>query len=161
MTYTEPLINQISRFFTSIGFGFILCVLYIAVKALFRVFGKGKASVMASDGVFVVLVSIMSFFFMITANNGQVRLNLVMGQLIGGLVLYFSLGRYVLKLLYIISDVVNSVIKKLLYPVRVYFKAFGNGFKVLFNKLKGLRKIKKEKSKSENKKKIKLLRKSS
>ena len=155
MIYSEPLINQVSRFLTSIGFGFILCVIYIALKILFRVIGKGKASVMASDGVFVLSGSILSFFFMVIENNGQVRLNLVIGQLLGGLVMYFTVGRYILKLTYPVSDAVGVIIRKLLYPIKVYFKAFINVGKRL---LSGLKSKNKQKNKN-NKKKIKLLRK--
>ena len=119
MTYSEPLFNQISRFLDSVGMGFILCGLYIAIKVLFRVLGKGRITVAASDGVFCVLTAFVSFFYMLMENSGTVRFNLVVGQLIGGLLLYFTVGRFILRLLYLLADGVNALIRGILYPIRL------------------------------------------
>ncbi|MBR5826033.1 MAG: spore cortex biosynthesis protein YabQ [Clostridia bacterium] len=119
MIYSEPLFNQISRFLDSVGMGFILCGLYIAVKVLFRIFGKGKITVAVSDGVFCVLTAFVSFFYMLLENSGTVRFNLVVGQLIGGLSLYFTVGRFILRLLYLIADGINALIRGVTYPIRL------------------------------------------
>ena len=119
MIYTEPLFNQISRFLDSVGMGFILCGLYIALKVLFRLFGKGKITVAVSDGVFCVLTAFVSFFYMLLENSGTVRFNLVVGQLIGGLLLYFTVGRFILKLLCLLVDGVNALIRGIVYPIRL------------------------------------------
>ena len=119
MIYSEPLYNQISRFLDSVGMGFIICGLYITLKVLFRAFGKGKITVAVSDGVFCVLTAFVSFFFMLLENSGTVRFNLVVGQLIGGLLLYFTVGRFILRLLYLIADGVNALIRGITYPVRL------------------------------------------
>lgn len=118
MIYSEPLINQISRFLDSVGMGFILCGLYVAVKVLFRLFGKGKITVAVSDGVFCVLTAFVSFFYMILENSGTVRFNLVVGQLIGGLLLYFTVGRFIERLLYLIADGVNALVRAVIYPIK-------------------------------------------
>lgn len=161
MNYSEPLSNQLSVFLTGIGFGFIMCAFYVALKVLFRLFGKGKASVMISDAVFVLAGSIISFFFMIITNSGTVRFNLVVAQLFGGLVIYFTVGRYILRLLYPICDIVHLIVKNILYPVRVYFKSFFNAAQLLFFKLINLRNKKKDKKVSNKKKKLKIIEKSS
>lgn len=122
MIYSEPLYNQISRFLNSIGMGFFLCVLYIAIKALFRVSGKGKITVMVSDGIFCLITAFVSFFYMIIENNGTVRFNLVIGQLIGGLLLYFTFGRLILRILYFVADLINGLLKGITYPVRLIIK---------------------------------------
>ncbi len=122
MTYTEPLANQISHFLDSVGMGFFLCTLYIAVKVIFRVFGKGKISVMLSDGIFCIFTAFISFFYMVMENNGTVRLNLALGQLLGGVLLYFSLGRLIMKILYLIADAINGVLRSVTYPLRCVLK---------------------------------------
>ncbi len=131
MTYSEPLINQISCFLTSVGFGFVMCLLYMSVRLLFRVISKKPWAVMTGDGAFVILASFISFFFMIISNNGLVRLNLIIGQALGGAVMYFAVGRFLMKYLFIICDALHSVIFNILYPVRVYIKAFCNVIKKL------------------------------
>lgn len=117
MIYSEPLSNQISRFLDSVGMGFILCGLYIAVKVIFRIFGKGKISVALSDGVFCLLTAFLSFFYMVMENSGTVRFNLIIGQLLGGLMLYFTVGRLVLKLLCLIADGINGLLRIISYPI--------------------------------------------
>ena len=132
MTYSEPLINQISSLLTSVGFGFVMCLLYMSVRLLFRLISSNTRSVMAGDAVFSVLASFVSFFFMIISNNGQVRLNLILGQVFGGAVMYLTFGRYAMKYLFKLSDLLRRVILNLLYPVRVYIRALFNMLKSVF-----------------------------
>lgn len=161
MIYSEPLGVQISRFLDSVGMGFILCGLYIAVKVLFRLFGKEKISVMLSDGLFCVLTAFVSFFYMIMENSGTVRFNLIVAQLLGGLLLYFTFGRLILKLLYIIADGVNALIRGILYPLRLLAASILKlPVKLIKLPLKLFRKIKRPMKKKMNEnvdKKIKLL----
>ena len=132
MTYSEPLINQVSSLLTSVGFGFVMCLLYMSVRLLFRLISSKRWSVMAGGAVFVLLASFVSFFFMIISNNGQVRLNLILGQAFGGAVLYLTFGRYVMKHLFKLCDLLHRVILSLLYPVRVYIRAIFNMLKSIF-----------------------------
>ena len=157
MNYSEPLSNQLSVFLSGVGFGFILCALYVAVKLLSRVFGKGKTAVMISDAVFVLSATVISFFFMIMINNGEVRFNLIIAQATGGIVIYFTVGRYILRLLYPLCDLIHSVMSKLLYPVRVYLKSFFNAGQLIYFKITNP----KDKKVDNKKKKIKIIQKSS
>ncbi len=151
MTYSEPLINQISHFLSSVGFGFVMCIYYMAVRLFFRILSRKKWALMTGDAFFSVTGSFVSFFFMIIDNNGQVRFNLIIGQLIGALALYFTLGRYLMKPLMKMCDGINSVLSSLFYPVRVYFKALKNTLIGFLKFLKGIlikNKLKKDKKKT-------------
>ena len=145
MNYSEPLINQLSSFLSSVGFGFVICLLYMTVKAVFRLIGNKKRSVMAGDAVFSFIAANVSFFFMMINNDGLVRLNLIIGQGIGAAVMYFSFGRFVMKYIYGLCDVIRGIIANLLYPVRVYIRAFYNTAKKILSKNK-------EKSKTDKRK---------
>jgi len=136
MIYSEPLYNQISRFLDSVGMGFILCGLYIAVKVLFRAFGKGRITAMVSDGIFCLITAFVSFFYMLIENNGTVRLNLAVGQLVGGLLLYFTVGRFLLKVLYIPGDILNGLLRCITYPFRSIVKAIYGSVSGLFRRLR-------------------------
>ncbi len=161
MIYSEPLYNQISRFISSIGMGFLLCVLYIIVKVFFRVIGKGKVTVMVSDGVFCLITAFVSFFYMIMENNGNVRFNLVTGQLIGGLLLYFTVGRFIEKLLYMVADMINGLLRGITYPLKLLIKSVvklpGTLVKAFAGKIKGRNKHRKDRNAENPDKKIKLL----
>ena len=154
MIYSEPLSNQISLFLDSVGMGFLLCGLYIAVKVLFRIFGKGRIAVMLSDGTFCILVAFVSFFYMIMKNSGTVRFNLAVGQLMGGLLLYFTFGRVIIKLLYLIADGVNGMLGGITYPLRFIVNTIIFVPARLFKRCRG---AKREKDRKNVDKKIKLL----
>lgn len=152
MIYSEPLINQVSSFLTSVGFGFIVCFLYMAVKLLFRLVSSKKWAVMTGDAAFVLLASFASFFFMVISNNGIVRLNLITGQAFGGAVMYLTFGRYALKYLFKLCDVLHIVAANLLYPVRVYFMAFFNVAERIFSAVGRIISKRKEKTEGEPRK---------
>ncbi len=151
MTYSEPLFNQISRFVTSIGFGFFLCILYVAVVFLRMCISEKRWAIILQDLIFSFLATIISFFFMVLYNNGEVRLNLVTGQLIGGLVLYFTVGKYILLLLEKCAFVVRKILAMLLLPLKLYLKAFPSFFKSIIIKIR----VKKPKAKGKPGKKEK------
>ena len=161
MIYSEPLSSQISRFLDSVGMGFLLCALYVVIKVLFRVTGKGKIAVMISDGVFCLIIAFVSFFYMIMENGGTVRLNLIIGQLIGGLTLYFTVGRLVLKILYLPADAINGLLRLVTYPIRVTVKTLlglpVRLFVFVKVRLKADKKAKKAKKEKNLDKKINLL----
>lgn len=148
MNYSEPLVNQLSSFLTSVGFGFILCALYMSVKSVFRLIGNKKRWVMFGDAFFSVLAANVSFFFMIINNDGQVRFNLIIGQGVGAAVMYFSFGRFMMKYIYKLCDVLHAVILNLLYPFRVYVKAFYKTVKKILSKNKQKNKVDKRKIKN-------------
>ncbi len=136
MTYTEPLFNQISRFVTSIGFGFLLCILYIAVVFLRMCISEKRWAIIVQDLFFSFLTTVISFFFMVLYNNGEVRLNLVTGQLVGGLVLYFTVGKYVLTFLEKCAIAIRRLIALMLKPVTLYIRAFPSFFGNAISKIK-------------------------
>ncbi len=142
MSYTEPLLNQVSRFLMSMGFGFILCVLYLAFSFLRMIMGEKKWMYIISDMLFGITATVLSFFFMIIYNNGQVRFNLVLGQMIGGIVLYFTIGRYLTKPIEAVSLTVRKAVRVFLMPAVLYLRSFPSFFIRLYNKLK----IKKQKN---------------
>ena len=151
MSYTEPLLNQVSRFLMSMGFGFILCVLYLAFSFLRMIMGEKKWMYIFSDMLFGITATVLSFFFMIIYNNGQVRFNLVLGQMIGGIVLYFTMGRYLTKTIEAVSLTVRKAVRVFLMPAVLYLRSFPSFFIRLYNKLK-IKKQKKLSAEKESKK---------
>lgn len=168
MTYSEPLFNQVSRFVTSIGFGFVICVLYIVLVITRSIISDKKWAVITQDMIFGILTTVLSFFFMVLYNNGEVRWNLVFGEILGGGVLYYTIGRHIIKFMQGPIKLMRHFIALTLTPLKLYLTAFPKFFKSLFIKLKSVFKNKRTKKKEKNNKeknkflsKIKLLRKSS
>lgn len=97
MSYTEPLINQIYRFALSLGFGVIMSVVYEILSCFFLLISVRKTAVFIRDVLFSVLFTVMSFFFMLVYNEGVVRLNIIIGQLLGLTVFHITCGKFLQK----------------------------------------------------------------
>lgn len=97
MNYSEPLISQVTVFFRAVGCGILLGMLYDVFSAVRMTFGEKKYIYIFFDTAFFLLASLISFFFMVLYNSGQVRLNIMVAELSGGIVFHHSLGRYILK----------------------------------------------------------------
>ncbi len=124
MNYSEPLVSQVIIFFRAVGAGIILGILYTAVSFMRMIFGERKSVYVTFDIIFSLAASVVSFFFMVLYNTGQVRLNLMVGELFGGVAFHLSLGRYILSSAekYIIKT--GKAVAFLLSPVKkIIFKA--------------------------------------
>lgn len=97
MNYSEPLISQVTVFFRSVGAGIILGIIYDALSFVRIVFGERKSVYVTADIIFSLIASVFSFFFMVLYNTGQVRFNLMLGELAGGLAFHFGMGKYFLN----------------------------------------------------------------
>lgn len=129
MTYTEPLFNQVSRFATSVGFGFIICILYFVLFFIRKVISDKKSAVIIQDVVFGITGTIMSFFYMVIYNNGEVRFNLLIGEVTGAAVLYLTAGKYIKSFLGKTAVLIRRIIGNILLPLRLYFNALISYFK--------------------------------
>lgn len=96
MNYSEPLISQVVIFCRAVGCGIILGVLYDAVSFTRMLFGEKKGVYVFFDTVYFLAASLISFFFMVLYNSGQVRFNLMLAELFGGAAFHLSLGKYIL-----------------------------------------------------------------
>lgn len=129
MNYSEPLINQVTVFFRSVGAGIILGIIYDLLCFVRTVLGEKKSIYVTFDIIFAITASVVSFFFMVLYNTGQVRFNLMVGELLGGLAFHLSIGRYFLgstrKYVLMIKRAVSflfSPLRKIRLKAVSYFK---------------------------------------
>ncbi len=130
MTYSEPLFNQISRFATSVGFGFVICILYYTVLFIRKIFSEKRCAVLIQDIFFGITATIMSFFYMIIYNNGEVRLNLLIGEITGAAVLYCISGKYIVPLIEKTALIIRKLVITVTLPARLYIKALSKLYKL-------------------------------
>ncbi len=93
MSYSEPLINQVYRFFLAVGFGVLMGVFYEIINVLKTLPFCGRKTAIAFDFIFSVIYTVLSFFFMLVYNEGEARANLVAAQLIGIYVFHITFGK--------------------------------------------------------------------
>ena len=96
--YSLSLAKQTRSFLFSLGIGFLLGLLYDVFR-IFRVaFSKGKIGYFITDILYFIVFSFCTFLFLITVNEGQLRLYLIIGEVFGFLIYYFSVGVIVFRI---------------------------------------------------------------
>lgn len=156
--YTVEQNEQAMIFFTSLGVGFLLGVLYDVMRAFRLSFDRGKAVTVIIDLLYFSLVAFCSYVYILAANKGEVRSYIIAGELIGAVFYYFSLGAVAMK----ITDRLAAFLKKIR---SVVFKTIctppallKKGFSCFFRKMSSLLKKKQKNSQKIRKKHLPKLR---
>lgn len=117
MTYGFSLARQTQSFLVSFGFGFILGILYDIFFIVRLLISKSKTALIISDMLYVAVASVLSFSMFLVVTDGEVRMYVIFGELLGFLVYYFSAGVFV-----------NRVSEKIITFLRRFFTSL---FKII------------------------------
>ncbi len=99
MDYLPNLADQTRLFLLSLGFGFALGVLYDLFRVARLLTGRsGFVALLTTDILYSVCCTGLSFFFFLAVGDGDVRLYLLGGEILGWLIYYFSFGTVALRL---------------------------------------------------------------
>lgn len=109
--YTFPISEQLTVFMLSLGAGFVLGLLYDAVRIVRLIVPGGKATVIVFDMLFFALSAFLSFLFILAVNKGYVRAYILLGEALGFVLFMLTFGAAVLRAG---SAAVNFVKKMLL-----------------------------------------------
>ncbi len=148
--YSLSLAGQTKGFLLSLGMGFLLGILYDLIRIIRISISRGKAAVFICDIIFCILACFCTFLFCLSANEGEMRLYLILGELAGFFAYYFSLGAVVFSYSERIIDFTKRLLRSffgiILFPFKWIFAKTGK----VFNKLleKSRKKSKKVKNKS-------------
>jgi len=121
--------QQTITFLYAVALGILLCAVYDVFRIIRIAFGARHIAVFVEDLIFSLIALILTFVFVITFNNGEVRFFVLIGELLGFTIYYFTVGRAVMKL----SKAIINLIKKLF---RFVFTPFAKLFKAVKNKIK-------------------------
>lgn len=132
--YGLSLATQTKNFLLSLGFGFIMGILYDLFRIVKISISKGKLATIISDILYCVFLCFALFLFCLTVNEGEIRLYLLLGSMAGFFVYYFSLGVIIFsfseKIVAFIKTIIKSVFNIISYPFRFVFgkirKIFNN-----------------------------------
>ena len=128
-------LEQSRIFLYAVVLGTILCVLYDVFRVIRIAFGGKMTVVFIEDILFSVLALVLTFIFVVAVNNGELRFYVLVGELLGFAIYYFTFGRVTMGLSKGIISILKSLLNLLMKP-----------FVRLFRSLKGKKKIKKKKS---------------
>lgn len=133
--------EQMLIFLASLGVGFLLGIMYDFLRALRLSFTRGKWSVVFFDLLYFFMVAFISYIFILAANKGEVRSYIIIGELLGAVFYYFSLGLALMKLtdkfVLVLKRFYSFLFKIISFPFRCMKSAFLKLYakiKVIFQK---------------------------
>lgn len=137
MEYIISLSTQTRGFLISIGFGALVGAWYDLIRIIRLTFTKsGRAALMVSDIFFVLSAALMTFLFLLTVTDGEIRLYILFGELIGFVIYYFSFGviavRFTQKTVNKIKKAVKRIFGFVFAPFIKIFRFFGRKTDKLF-----------------------------
>ena len=92
--------NQITTFLLSSALGIIICIVYDVVRAYRCAARSSKLSVFLGDVFLCVVSAFVTFIFLIARTNGEVRLYVLIGELLGFVLFRGLLSRVWYKLVF-------------------------------------------------------------
>lgn len=110
MEYLSGIAVQTQLFLYAFGFGFVLGILYDIFRIIRLIFSGGRGAVFAADILYLAVCMLLTFYFALVLNSGQLRGYVAAGEILGWLVYYFSFGSIAVR----ISNRIINAGKKLL-----------------------------------------------
>ena len=149
--YSLSLAKQTGGFLLSLGFGFIMGIFYDLFRLVRISISKGKKIYFIFDLLYCIFLGFCSYLFFLTVNEGDIRGFLILGEVMGFAIYYFSLGVVIFsageKIIEFIKKIFLSFFRFIFFPFKWVFKKLYNFTSKTFRKINGKRKKIKNKSK--------------
>lgn len=145
--YSLSLAKQTGSFLMSLGFGFIMGVFYDLFRLVRISLSKGKKVYFVFDVLYCVFLGFCSYLFFLMVNEGDIRGFLILGEIMGFGVYYFSLGVVIFSTGEKIIEFIKRAFAVIFFPFKWIFKKLYNFSTKTFRKINGKRKKIKNKSK--------------
>lgn len=116
----------------SVGFGFILGLIYDFFRILRILIIKNSKAVPVQDIVYFLLCAMLTFVFLLVINNGRFRLNIFVALVSGFTVYYLTLGKFsvdfvvsiVRKIISIINTIARVITAPYLFVLALFRKTY-------------------------------------
>lgn len=129
--YILTLAKQTQIFLLSLGFGFILGIIYDIFRIIRLTFSKqniknSKPTVIVYDIIYLLLCCFLTFIFILTASLGKFRWYVIVGEILGFTVYYFSFGFIVInvsnKIIDILKRIISFIFMVIFKPVSIIYR---------------------------------------
>lgn len=121
--------GQLYNLFLSCGLGFLLGALYDVFRVLRLVMRSRAKTVFFEDMLYFLLCAVITFFFALSINGGQLRWYLFAGSILGFAAYYLTIGRVVVTF-------AGAVIAFILRVWKLFWTAVFFPFRLLFRLLR-------------------------
>lgn len=125
--------EQALEFLLSCLLGAVLGVLYDAFRILRAAIPHGRILTLLEDILFWALSAVITFFFLLLFSEGQVRLYILLGELLGFIVYYFTVGSLVIGAS---KWIIRQVKRFLRFLYRLFIRPFVRPFSFIFRKFR-------------------------
>ena len=122
---------QLQTSVCSFFLGSLLCVFYDVIKAFRLSSGSKTTAVFAADIIFSFVAAIITFLFLLSTTNGEIRGYVLFLEALGFLIFRFTLSKFLLKILIKLSGLflravnyVSEFLFKSSLKIEKYSKAF-------------------------------------
>lgn len=120
--YIQGMAQQTQVFMLSVGFGFLLGLVYEIVRFVRAVFSHSRTAVIIQDILFSIICTLLSFFFLLCIDDGKLRMYPYLGMIMGFAIWYFTLGIPVSAILKRLSAFLNGILKSFAVLAKRIFK---------------------------------------
>lgn len=116
MEYIQGLTTQAEIFLYSVGFGFLLGILYGVFKLVRMLNPNSKGFIFFMDLVYFAVFTFLTFCFILVTDSGRIRIYVSFGIIFGWMVCYFSFGAIATRVGKSFFGIFASVFSVLLKP---------------------------------------------
>ena len=146
MEYIQGLPAQTELFLLSLGFGFLLGILYDVFRTLRMMIGSSDKLIFAADLLYFLICGVLSFFFLLVTDEGRLRFYTVLGEALGWMIYYFSLGTVAMKVSAAAVRTAKRLMSFVFKPIKFVIRKIMMFFKKIADFIK--KRIKKNSKKS-------------
>lgn len=132
--------EQLKLFLLSCMFGFPIGIVYDIFRAIRVIFPSGKIAAAIEDILFFIIYAVFLMCFTVSLARSEFRIYFCVGNLIGFIVYFFTLGNITIRILNKITTYVKKSLYLVLGPINnkivLLFKKCGAFFVGSFQKVK-------------------------
>lgn len=122
MVYIQGIAEQTRLFLLSIGFGFLLGILYDAFRTVRLVISNSKGFVLFMDLLYFAFCTFLNFCYLLTLDYGKIRFYIAFAELLGWLIYYFSFGAIAIRASRFVSGLIKKLFSMLTKPIKFCFR---------------------------------------
>ncbi len=139
MVYIQGVAEQTQIFLLSIGFGFLLGILYDFFRTVRLIISESKGFVLFMDLLYFLVCTFLNFCYILTVDYGKIRFYVIFAEILGWLIYYFSFGAIAIRISRFVSKSIRSFAGLLFKPINavlkkmksLYYKIFGFNKKII------------------------------
>lgn len=140
-------VSQAYSFLLSVCLGFLFCIFYDAFRAVRYTVNYKSAMVFLQDIIYFLLISFVTFIFLLIFTNGEIRGYVIFGIVLGFIICFYTFSKltliffkFIFGLLFAIFGKINLCFNLLINNTNEFITKIFNIIKNTYKK--GLKKVK-------------------